>query len=62
MYNSFESTDDEVNAISDNTEKNAATAEEVTACISEQNSRMNIIEENYIKLNALIDELNNFNG
>lgn len=62
LYQSFESTDDEVNAISDNTEKNAATAEEVTACISEQNSRMNIIQENYIKLNALIDELNNFNG
>lgn len=62
LYQSFELTDDEVNIISDNTEKNAATAEEVTACISEQNCRMNIIEENYIKLNALIDELNNFNG
>lgn len=62
LYRSFEMTDDEVISISNNTEKNAATAEEVTASVTEQNNRMDIIGENYMKLDALIEELNNFNG
>lgn len=62
LHKSFELTDDEVIAISNNTEKNAATAEEVTASVIEQNNRMDIIEDNYLKLDKLIEELNNFNG
>ncbi len=62
LYISFELTDDEVMLISNNTEKNAATAEEVTASVNEQNNRMDIIEDNYLKLDKLIEELNSFTG
>ncbi len=62
LYKSFELTDDEVMIISNNTEKNAATAEEVTASVNEQNNRMGIIENNYLKLDKLIEELNGYKG
>lgn len=60
LYQSIDATDEEVNIISSNTEKNAAASQEVSASVQEQHTRLDVIGQNYKKLDELIYKLNKF--